>query len=89
MAELISVGTSEATSLDITLAAGASTTLYLKSATAQLPPAATADVQIKSGLNYYTVGQLTYARPLQVLAATGVFRVVRNPSGTAFGVDQN
>ena len=89
MPELIAVGTAEATSIDIPLAVGASTTLYLKSATAQLPPAATADVQIKSGLNYYTVGQLNYQSPMQVLTAVGTFRVLRNPSATAFGVDQN
>lgn len=89
MAELIAVGTTEVASSDITLAADTTTTLVLKSGTAQLPSGATADVQVKSGTFYYTVGQLSAAAPMQVLSATGTFRVLRNPCATAFGVDQN
>jgi len=90
MAELISSGTTLANSADITVSAGSSATLLLKSATAQIPQGANADIQAKSADgNYYTIGRLTDQEPIKVLAAAGTFRVVRNPLGTAYGVDQN
>lgn len=97
MAELIASGTTEANSADFTLAAGSSTTLYLKRTSGPgLPADAEALVQIKSGTEYFTVGRLTSAAPAQVLSATGTFRVKRMPAfgahGTtplAYGVDRD
>lgn len=92
MAELIPSTTAQADSADFTLAAGDSATLYLKNPSGPpLPRDAVAQVQIKSGANYYTVGVLTFLSPGQVLTAIGTFRVRKLVSSfnEAFGVDRD
>lgn len=90
MAELIASGTTEADSADFTLTAGTSATLYLKDAAgSSVPPLSTAEVQIKSGTEYFTVGTLNIRAPAQVLTAVGTFRVRRMASAAAFGVDKD
>lgn len=90
MAELIASGTTEAASADFTLTAGGSTTLYLKDAAGSaVPYNSTALVQIKSGTEYFTIGQLDDKNPAQVLTAIGTFRVLRLANSAAFGVDRD
>lgn len=90
MAELIASGTTETASADFTLTAGLSTTLYLKDAGGPtVPYNSTALVQIKSGTEYFTVGQLDDKAPAQVLTAVGTFRVLRLANSSAFGVDRD
>lgn len=92
MAELIASSAGQADSADIALTAGASTTLYLKTASATLPRDAVALVQVKSGSNYFTVGQIDAANPMQVLTAVGTFRVRKlaaAETGSSFGVDRD
>lgn len=90
MAELIATGTTLTNSADFTLAAGASTTLYLKDATgATVPPECIALVQVKSGAEYFNVGQLDGVNSMRVLTAIGTFRVSRLANTSAFGVDRD
>lgn len=90
MAELIASGTTEADSADFILTAGGSATLYLKDAAGSaVAPLSTAEVQIKSGTEYFTIGTLNIQNPAQVLTAVGTFRVRRMASATAFGVDKD
>jgi hypothetical protein len=91
MSTLISSQTAESTSSDFTLAAGESTTLSLTSATTEaLPAEAEARIQIKStGGTYNTIGKLDTNNRVQVLSATGTFRVFKPMSGAAFGVERD
>lgn len=90
MAEIIASGTTQADAVDFTLAAGASANLYLKDAAGpQLPPDAVAYVQIKSGTQYFTVGELNCREPAKVLAGAGTYRVRKMASTAAFGVDKD
>lgn len=92
MAALIAVGTTQVDSADFTLAAGTTTTLFLVDAVAQalLPNNLDAVIQIKSaGAIYKTIGSLTSASPVLVLAAAGTFRVRKHGSVAPFGIDQN
>lgn len=91
MAELIAAQTPQADSADITLSTGASTTLLLKSGTLDaIPPGSIALIQAKSasGTQYVTIGQLDSGNPIKVLSAAGVFRVRKQISPIAVGVDQ-
>lgn len=89
MAEIIASGTTTSASSDFTVTDGASATLFLKTTSgAAVPPGAQALVQIKSGSNYFTIGRLTDSEPIQVLRAAGTFRVQRQASTEAFGVDK-
>lgn len=90
MAELIASGTTTANSADITIEAGASASLFLKSATSQtLPQDAKAVIQVKStDATYYDIGTLTATDPMKVLQAAGTFRVVRIGASAAYGVDK-
>lgn len=91
MAEIIASGTTEATSSDIVLADGASTTIFLKSGTGgPIVNDAVAGVQIKSsGGHYFTIGTLDKDGPAKVIQAPGTFRVIRYANAIAFGVDRD
>lgn len=90
MAELIAAGTTLANSADITLAAGESATIFLKSGSGPtVDTAARAAVQIKSsGAAYFTIGELDRATPVVVIDAPGTYRVQRMASSASVGVDQ-
>lgn len=90
MAVLIA-STTSADSAEFTLAAGVSATLALAPATV-MPPGATAEIQFKTaGGVFVTMGWLTTADPVQVLDASGDFRVNMPATGhaLALGVDQS
>ena len=92
MASLIAVGTTQADSADFSLASGTSATLFLVDSVMQslLPNNLDALIQIKSaGATYKTIGSLTSANPVLVLACVGTFRVRKSASVAPFGVDQN
>lgn len=90
MSELVASGTTTANSNDFTIDAGASASLFLKSATSQvLPYDARATIQVKSAdATYYDIGALTESDPMKVLQAAGTFRVVRIGASAAYGVDK-
>lgn len=90
MAELIASGTTTAQSADFDVEAGASASLFLKSASSQtLPYDALAIVQVKSAdATYFDVGVLTATDPMKVLQAAGTFRVSRVAASSAYGVDK-
>lgn len=71
---------------DFTLAAGASTTLSLYGSTR---PFGAASVERLVAGNYISIGLLTDGVPLQILSATGTFRVSKGPSQNATGVDRD
>ena len=90
MPVLIAATTAAADSADVTLAAGASVTFLLNGGLlGSLPYGAVALIQAKSGAQYVTIGQIDSQNPLRVLAASGVFRVSKQISDGAVGVDQN
>jgi len=90
MATLIASSTAQADSADFTLAAGASTTLYLVDASGEsVDSFSNVAVQIKSGLEYFTIGSLSGARPCLVLDAIGTFRIRKFAAPVAFGVDRD
>lgn len=92
MANLNAVSTAANTSADITLAAGASTTLSLSTGTTGVgvPYGASASIQIRSaGATYMPIGVLDAGNPIKVLTAVGTFRVVKSAAAVAFGVERD
>jgi hypothetical protein len=90
MAEIIATGTTQVDSADFTLADGQSANLYLKDAAGpDVTSGAIANVQIKSGAEYFTVGSVTGYYPCMVLRGTGTYRVRKLASTDAFGVDKD
>jgi len=90
MAELLASSTAQTDSADFTLASGQTATLYLKDAAGESVDAhANVAIQIKSGLEYFTIGSLNGARPCMVLDAVGTFRVRKFAAPVAFGVDRD
>ena len=91
MASLIASSTAQASSSDIVLTAGQNTSLYLTGSAGgtYVDSSALAFIQIKSGSQYYTIGQLDAQNPAKVLGAIGTFRVFKQASATAFGVDRD
>lgn len=89
MAEIISSGTTEATSSDITVVDGALATVFLVAGSSEtIPHSASASIQIKgAGGGYITIGRLDRSQPSQVISAPGVYRVKRH-AGAACSVDQ-
>ena len=91
MASIISSGVTQAASSEFTLTSADVVTLSLFSATdPSVPTNASADIKCKTSAGgYLTIGRLTKAAPVQVLAAPGTFLVERNATDTAFGVDKS
>lgn len=90
MAQLIASTTDAATSADFTLAAGESATISLFN-TNYLRELAMAHVQIKgSDGAYYLVqdGGLSATRNTLRITAAGTYRISKDASQTAFGVDK-
>jgi hypothetical protein len=87
--ELISTGTTDATSADITVAAGTPVTLFLKDAAGPLVDTqARAVIQQKtSASDYFTVGELSGLNRAIVIDGLGTFRVQKF-AGPSFGVEQ-
>ena len=90
MAELITVQTAAAASADFSLGATDVATLSIKGASDGAPDGAEVAIQIKSGASgtYTTIGYLNKSIPAQVLAAPGTYRVTKQVSTNAYGVDQ-
>jgi hypothetical protein len=90
MAELISVQTGTANSVDFTLAEGGAVSLLLKDGVnTKLPRGVSALIQIKTSEGVYmTIGQLTSDNPMQVLQGAGTYRVNKSAGAVAFGVDK-
>lgn len=93
MANLIAVGVAQANSADFPLIAGQSTTLSLTCAAGTvMPPAPVCMARIQilgSGGAYVDFGQIDGLNPIKVLTAIGTFRVVKNASPVAFGIDRD
>ena len=91
MAELISIGTTQADSSDFTLAAGETATLFLKDAAGpQLANDSYAEIQIKAANGeYFFIGGLNCREPAKNLYGAGTYRVRRMASVSGFGVDKN
>jgi hypothetical protein len=89
MTLLIATGTADADSADFAVVAGTPATVFLKDAAGPvLDTQARAAIQIKdAGGQYFTVGQLTGANPVQVIDGPGTFRVQKY-AGPSFGVDK-
>lgn len=90
MAELIAPTTAAATSADFNLAAGTSRTLNLKTlgaGVANFGQFANANVEIKTASGYVVFGALTNTNPVMVLTAVGDFRISKDPTSVAVGVD--
>ena len=86
MAEILTIGTSAATSADFTLT-GQVSSIQL-TGTSGVLPSSVVDIQVKStGGQYTLIGQCTTREPLQVLIAPGTFRVSRPAGGPACGID--
>ena len=89
MAELIASSVNAGASADFTLTDGASATIFLKDAVGtKVCPEAIANVQIKSGTEYFDIGTLDVYKPVPVLQAPGTFRVYKYSAPLAFGVDK-
>lgn len=92
MAEILAAGTTELASSPFSVAAGETTTLYLKvtSANAVMPHDARAVLQLQeAGGAWQSLRQLDISNPAAVLTAVGTFRVVRQACSSAVGVDRN
>lgn len=91
MTSLIASTDAQAASADIVLTAGQNTSLYLTGSVSgtYVDSAALAFIQIKSGSQYYTIGQLDALNPAKVLSAIGTFRVLKQACAAAFGVDRD
>lgn len=87
--ELIASGTAAADSADLTVAAGVPKTLFLKMA-ADGPVGSTvrAVIKIKSAAGtYHEVSALNGQRPAVILDGAGTYRISREETKEAFGVD--
>lgn len=89
MTELVAVGATDATSADITVAAGTPVSLFLKDAAGPLVDTqCRAVVQQKTAAgDYFTIGELTGLNRAVVIDAPGTFRVQKF-AGPSFGVEQ-
>lgn len=85
--QLLAVGTGAATSADVTIAEGGSSTLVLKGTNGVIPLLARVHVQAKGDDSiYYTVATLDHATRSFSVSAKGVYRVSRAASSQAVGV---
>jgi hypothetical protein len=87
---LIASSTAAGTSSDIVVAGGAPVTLFLLPGSGiNLPADANAVIQVKDSTAAYDyAGELTQANPIRQLSGPGTYRVVKQTSGTAYGVQQ-
>lgn len=87
--EIIAIGIVDATSSDITVAAGTPVSLFLKdSAGPTVDTQCRAAIQQKtSTADYFTVGELNGQNRSVVIDAPGTFRVQKY-AGPSFGVEQ-
>lgn len=88
-AELIAVGTTDANSADVTVAAGAPVSVFLKgTAGAYVDPQARCVVEAKTAAGaYQLVGELVGQQRGLVIDAPGIYRI-RKFAGPSFGVEQ-
>lgn len=92
---IIAVGNTAQASADITLVAGATSTVSLRPATTAsvaLPADAQAQVQYKTSDGGYVDhpdGRLSATKPSTIIEGPKVFRVITKPSVNSFGVDQD
>jgi hypothetical protein len=91
MPQIIPIGTTQADSADIVIAAGAKATISLFAAAGpSIPQGAVALIQRKaSNAQYFTDSVLTNFSPATIVEAEGTYRVRREANGVGFGVDQN
>lgn len=90
MPEIIAAQTAQANSADIVIASGGTATFLLKGGAGDaIPASSVALIQAKSGTQYVTIGQLDAGSPIKVLSAAGTFRVSKQTTASAVGVDQN
>lgn len=88
LTNVLAVGTAQATSADIVVAAGTPTTLSLAGRSA----GSKVHIQIKDSTGaYYTIGELNDVAPARMVAAPGTYRLYREACSTAqqCGVDQS
>lgn len=52
-------------------------------------PLGSASIQRQAGSNFYEFGKLTNGQPVMNLTGTGTFKVVKDPSVNATGVDRD
>lgn len=85
--EILAVGTTAASSSDVTIAAGSTLTVCLKDAAGPaVGNAARVEIQLKDdAAEYFTVGTLTGGRPSIVIVGAGTYRFSRS-AGTSCGV---
>lgn len=91
MAELLPLAQAAANSIDFTVTTAAPVGILLKSAetTGKLPHFAYAAIQMKSsGLQYFTVAEVTQNCPAVLLNIPGTYRVSKNSNQIATGVDK-
>lgn len=91
MAQIIASGTTQASSSDFTITTGQPARISLFSAAGpSLPQGCVAWLQVKGSNNqYFTVDVLSTQQPALTVIAPGVYRVNKQASTTAFGVDQS
>lgn len=88
--ELLSLGTTAATSTDITLAAGESAHIHLRGSSPPAVPACTVCIEVKGADASYTeYHRLTERNPGAVIDAAGTYRVRRPVCESSVGVDRD
>ncbi len=91
--ELIPITDNAMYSPDIVLAAGQTATIHLKDnitpSGVELPELSRAYIQIRSGVQYLNVGELTERQPALVIYSPGTYRIYKPMSANALGVESN
>lgn len=88
-AEILAIGTADANSADVVIAAGDSLTVALKDAAGpSVEAGATVNILLKDNSGqYFRIDTLTYQRPAVVISAAGTYRFSRvNKAGKSCGV---
>lgn len=84
---ILASGTTQATSTDVVIAAGASVLVGLFTADAAgIPAAHSATVFVDTPGNDLALFSLTGASPVRILTGPGTYRVTRQAGTTSFGV---
>lgn len=85
--EILAIGTTAASSSDVTVSAGSTLTVCLKDAAgAVVGSGACVEIQLKADSNeYFTVATLSASKPGLVISGAGTYRFTRR-AGTSCGV---
>ena len=86
-AQILAIGTSDASSADVVVAAGTPLTVCLKDAAGPIVSGgARVQIQLKAdNAEYFTIDALSQAKPAVVISGAGTYRFTRK-AGTSCGV---